>query len=106
VSTERRLRRSSSPREAAELYLAAERDRSHASALLISDGGRIVAASAASPRDLLGLQRAIVEQDETDRDHFQHQLDVAGRSLRLASLDARVRSVRAVQRDLARILAE
>lgn len=105
MATERRVDRPAKPLVAARRYLDAERGRSKAAALLVSNGVDLLATSAACGDDLRGLERAIAT-GSSDRDVFVHEMVVSGRSFLLASLGTRVKSVRRVENDLTRILAE
>jgi hypothetical protein len=96
--------RSSSPAVAVEFYLEAERTRSGAAALALVEGTVVVAASGRSQADLETLAGSLAAGvAPVDRDLYAHELRPAGQALRLASLDARVKSVRNVERDLERI---
>lgn len=86
------------PLLATEYLLDAHRERAGAEAVLLFECGELFASSGplgGEPGELL----------ERDGDLYTHRLSLAGRSMVLASLGARVKSVRGVEEALARILA-
>lgn len=103
--TDRRKRRALSPVLATEHYLDAERDRCAATALFLLDEGEVVAASVREGEHLdhEGALRLAMGVSPDDRDLYAHVLDVAGKSMLFASIGARVRSVRTVERSIDRI---
>lgn len=104
MARDRRVLRSSSPAVAVEFYLESERTRSGAAALALVEAGVVVAASGRSEADLETLAGSLAAGvAPVDRDMYDHELSAAGQALRLASLDARVKSVRDVERALERI---
>lgn len=99
---DRRTQRSERKLEALAFFLDAERERSGASLLAVFDGERVIAASGepSARRDLVTLMR----RSTSSRDHYVLSMHAGSRALSLACLDRRVRSVRSVERAVARIL--
>lgn len=86
------------PLLATEYLLDAQRERAGAEAVVLFDSGELLASSGA-----LGAEPGALL--ERDGDVYTHRLSLEGRSMVLASLGARVKSVRVVEEALARILA-
>ncbi|NUO52227.1 MAG: hypothetical protein HOV80_25520 [Polyangiaceae bacterium] len=105
---DRRKRRALSPLLAAEHYLDAELERCSAEALFLMDRGEVVASSVRDGgRYEGGTPLAAAYSDGgASCDLYAHVVDVRGRSLLFASIGARVRSVREVERSIDRIFAE
>ncbi|MBL9024280.1 MAG: hypothetical protein JNL21_18950 [Myxococcales bacterium] len=103
--TDRRKRRALSPVLATEHYLEAELERCDATALFLLDDGEVVASMVRDGErfDREGALRLAMGVTPDDRDLYAHVLDVAGKSMLFASIGARVRSVRAVERSIDRI---
>lgn len=95
---DRRKKRAVGPLLATEYLLDAQRERAGAEAVVLFDGGELLASSGR----LGGEPGALLEHDG---DVYTHRLSLEGRSMVLASLGARVKSVRGVEEALARILA-
>lgn len=105
---DRRARRAHAPLLAAEYFLDRQRERCGAGAVALFDGREMLAVSAASNADPTTLRMWVGEVARggpgPSRDVFVHPVQVLGRVLHLASIDARVPSVREAERGLARIL--
>jgi hypothetical protein len=104
---DRRKRRALSPILATEHFLEAEMERCSASALFLLDGGEVVASSLrdGEPLQRENARRLAMGIGDDGRDLYAHVLDVAGRSMLFASVGARVRSVREVERSIDRIFS-
>ncbi|NUP14239.1 MAG: hypothetical protein HOW73_50030 [Polyangiaceae bacterium] len=101
---DRRTRRAHAPLLALEYFLDAERARSGASAVGIYLDDEVLATSAVDQRCSRALGDSMSGSDAGVRDVYVLPLRVGEHSLRVASLDRRVRSVRAVERTVRRIL--
>jgi hypothetical protein len=105
---DRRKRRALSPLLAAEHFLDAELERCSADALFLMDRGEVVASSVREG----GVYRsgpplaAAYSDAGASCDLYAHVVDVRGRSLLFASIGARVKSVREVERSIDRIFSE
>ncbi len=109
MRSDRRRRRAHSPLLAAEYYLDSERERSGAAAVILWEGSEPLATSVAREADR-AMFTAVAREAERDgsepgRDVYVHRVTVGGRTLLLASVDARLPSVRRAEAALARILA-
>lgn len=103
---DRRQRRALSPLLATEHYLDAELERCSAAALFLMDRGEVVASSVREGAGYeAGPALAGALREDAAGDLYAHVVDVAGRSLLFASLGARVRSVREVERSIDRIFS-
>jgi hypothetical protein len=110
MPVDRRARRAVAPLLAAEYFLDAERARAKASVIVLMDGSDVLASSVAAGEDLDAVARAGAavaagRVPADDRDLYAHTLRLGGRDLVLATADARVRSVREIERHLGRILS-
>lgn len=108
MAPDRRKRRALSPLLAAEHYLDAERERCSAEALFLMDHGEVVASSVREGGRYKGGSRLADAYSDggASCDLYAHVVDVRGRSLTFASIGARVRSVREVERSIDRIFSE
>jgi hypothetical protein len=110
---DRRVRRSSEPREALSIYLAAIARTQRLSALAVADGrgalvagaGRDVHALAAATRDAChGVERPELDRLMDGEDMYARSFYVDGERLHVGTLGAPVRPFRETARSIARIL--
>lgn len=107
MQSDRRRRRAQTPLLAAEYFLDSQRQRINASAVVLFEGSEPLAASVQRESERATVEAMMREvslgESESDRDLFIHRVKLLGREFYLASLDARLPSVRQVERTLARI---
>ncbi len=108
MSNDRRKRRAHSPLLAAEHFLEAELGRCSAAALFLLERGEVIASTmrVGERVALVDAFQGAIAPGPDGRDLYAHVLEVPGRELLLASVGARVRSVREVERSIGRIFSE
>ena len=106
---DRRVQRSSAPLLAVELYLARVRERCDLPAVVLARGADVLAGSGCDLADLATKGASVVggdlDLDLGDEDLFAHAVTIGHEKCILVSRGGRVDRVRAVEADLARILA-
>lgn len=106
---DRRSRRAHAPLLAAEYFLDKQRARCGAGAVALFDGREMLAVSSDAPTDHATLRMWVGEVARggpgPSRDVFVHPVNLLGRELLLASIDARLPSIREAERGLDRIFA-
>ncbi|MFO0553152.1 MAG: hypothetical protein U0271_32490 [Polyangiaceae bacterium] len=106
----RRTRRTEAPLLAAQYFLDAQRSRSSGvRAIVLFDGPDVLVSSADSNREraysVAWAWDAISGATALERDVFVHPIEILGRPMYLATVDARLASVLETERALTRILS-